>query len=92
MGSGPPKVKGEKSSKYAKRDGNHLTLLGLGLLTLLSLLTILTLSTQPFVLSSRPNPKHEFFNSYLMFLAKNQMTEEILSGEKLKVSQNLRLW
>lgn len=41
-----------------------------------------------FAVTSRPNPKHGFFNGFLIFLYTNQVIKEILTSKKPGVSQN----
>ena len=41
-----------------------------------------------FAVTSRPNPKHGFFNSFLIFLYANRVIKEILTSKKPGVSQN----
>ena len=41
-----------------------------------------------FAMTSRPNPKHGFFNSFLIFLYTNRVIREILTSKKPGVSQN----
>ena len=41
-----------------------------------------------FAVTSRPKPKHGFFNDFLIFLYTNQVIKKILTSKKLGVSQN----
>lgn len=82
-GSGPPGVKGEKLFEYVKR-WQSLDLVGVGSPGIFAIISCSAPANPGFAMSSRPNPKHVFSNSYLMFLSNNHVIEEFLTREKAK--------
>ena len=66
----------------AKGEENRLTEMGLDLLTVLPSLSALLLSVQPSAMASRPNQRHGFSDSCLIFLSNNQAIKAILTSEK----------
>lgn len=90
MGAGPPEAKGEKSLECIKFDTKSPNLVRVGSPDSFALINCSAPVNPGFAMSSRPNSKHGFFNSYLMFLSNDQVIEEILTSEKPTVSQNLR--